>query len=155
MTVKCVAIGNRIMCDDSIGIKVAEELSSKMMKEGIELIIGETDGDYSLSLIENGDLLFIIDSTYMDISPGTVTVTRINDLIVKNQIFSQHQPNLINLINTYRKKVDGYVIGIEVDKIDFNLKLSDTLKNKLPQICEEVDKFICKTIYYSNKQLKG
>ncbi len=153
MTVKCVAIGNRIMEDDCIGIKVVEKLSSKMMKEGIELIIGETDSDYSLSLIEDGDLLIIIDSTYLGIIPGTVTVAPIDKLTVKNQIFSQHQPNLINLLDIYRKKVNGYVIGIEVEKIDFNLELSNTLKNKLPQICKEVDEFICKTIYNNQRLL--
>lgn len=143
MAVKCIAIGNSIMGDDSIGIKVAEKLSSRLKHDGIELILGETDVYYALSKIDNGDLLFIIDSTYFNICPGTVTFTFINDLIKQHShCYSQHQPSLIHLLKTYIKSVEGFVIGIEVEKIDFSLELSDSLKNMLPQICQKVYSFI-------------
>lgn len=133
------------MGDDGIGIKVAEEISTQIMQEGIELIFGETDSDYALSKIDDGDLVFIIDSTYLDVNPGTVTFRPISDMMEHNsQLYSQHQPNLIQLLNTYGKKVEGFVIGIEVEKIDFNLEISDTLKNRLSQICKEVYDFVCK-----------
>jgi len=41
-------------------------------------MFGETDIDYALSNIEEGDFLFIIDSTYLDLKPGTVTFTAVN-----------------------------------------------------------------------------
>ncbi|WP_019227193.1 hydrogenase maturation protease [Sedimentibacter sp. B4] len=142
MAVKCIAIGNRIMGDDAIGIKVTEELTTKLIKEDIVIIYGETDNEYALSKIKDGDLLFIIDSTYLDLMPGTVTVTSINDLSLKNNLTSQHQPSLIHLIKLYGKNINGFVIGIEVDTIEFSSELSNTLKLKFHNICQEVYEFI-------------
>ncbi len=143
MAVKCIAIGNAIMGDDGIGIKVAEALSQRLIQEHIELILGETDHDYALSKIENGDLLFIIDSSFFEINPGTITYTPISEVIDwHREAYSQHQPSLIYLLKTYGKEVEGYLIGIEVENIDFSLELSDTLKTRFLFICEEVYQFI-------------
>lgn len=131
------------MGDDGIGIKVAEHLSSHLEKENIEVILAETDVDYALSKVENGDFIFIIDSTYLGVSPGTITLTSIRDSNAgQHHMYSQHQPSLINLLKTYRKSVEGFVIGIEIEEIDFKLELSHTLNAKLLQICEEVDELI-------------
>jgi hydrogenase maturation protease len=59
MLIKCIAIGNRIMGDDSIGIRVTQEILPSLKKDKIEVIFGETDVDYALSKIEDGDFLFI------------------------------------------------------------------------------------------------
>lgn len=143
MAVKCIAIGNTIMGDDGIGIKVAQEISKHFVEEHIEFIYGETDVDYALSKIENADFLFLIDSTYFDINPGTITYTPLSQLIGQHiEVISQHQPSLIHLLKTYGKAVDGYLIGIEIAKIDFSLELSDILKNKFLSICEDVYLFI-------------
>lgn len=143
MAVKCIAIGNRIMGDDGIGIKVLEELSSQFRKENIEVIVGETDTDYTLSAINDGDLLFIFDSTYFDITPGTITFTTIErSMIQHQQVYSQHQPNLINLLKYHNKSVKGYIIGIEIKEIEFSLELSDILKKKFPDICSEVSSYV-------------
>ncbi len=148
MKIKCIAIGNRIMGDDSIGIKVLENLSQELEKEKIEVIFGETDIDYALNKIDDGDLLFIIDSTYFNIEPGTVTFTSIEKAIMMShrQIYSQHQPNLINLLKTYKKSVTGHIVGIEVEQIHFSLDLSETLRKNFFSICEEIHKFINQTI---------
>ena len=147
MRIKCIAIGNRIMGDDGIGIKVLEELLQELEKCKIEVIIGETDFDYGLSKIAEGDILFIIDSTYFNIDPGTVTFTPIEKAInCQWRIYSQHQPSLINLLHTYKKSVKGYIIGIEVEKIHFCLDLSVTLKEKFFSICEEIRVFIYEII---------
>lgn len=143
MAIKCIAIGNRIMGDDSIGIVVLEALSYQFMMAHIEMVFGETDIDYSLSKIDNGDFLFVLDATYLDIEPGTVTVTPLSNAMKQHkQIYSQHQPNLIDRLNINGKFVQGFLIGIEIQEINFSLELSDILKNKLSYICEEVSRII-------------
>lgn len=145
MAVKCIAIGNRIMGDDAIGIRVLEELRTKIINQGIELIFGETDNEYALSKIVEGDLLFIVDSTYFELIPGTVTFTSIKDLLIANNFTLQHQPSLIHLIKLYGINIYGYVIGIEVEKIELSIELSETLQLKLNHICQEVFEFILNT----------
>ncbi|MCC5911744.1 MAG: hydrogenase maturation protease [Clostridiaceae bacterium] len=147
MAVKCIAIGNQIMGDDGIAIRVVEELSPQLKHAGIEVILGETDIDYALSEIKDGDFLFVIDATYFNVKPSTVTFTPLNKSIGQYpQVYSQHQPNLVDLLKTYGKIVEGFIIGIEVEEIDFGLELSDTLKTRFLHICEEVYRFIYETI---------
>ena len=144
MKVKCIAIGNRIMGDDSIGSKVLEELSSELEKEEIKVILAETDTNYALSKIDDGDLLLIFDSTYFNITPGTVTFTPIEEALTRElcPIYSQHEPNLITLLKNYKKSVRGYIVGIEVEKICFSLVLSESLEEKFIDICKEIRQFI-------------
>lgn len=145
MGVKCIGIGNRIMGDDGIGIRVVEELAPWLQDIDIGVILGETDIDYALSKIEDGDFLFIVDATYFNVKPGTVTFTPINKFInLHHQAYSQHQPSLVHLLKTYGKTVEGFIIGIEVDEIDFGLELSSILETRFPHICEKVYQFIIK-----------
>lgn len=147
MAVKCIGIGNRIMGDDGIGIRVVEELSSRLKPIGIEVLLGETDVYYALNAINDGDFLFVVDATYFNIKPGTLTFTQIDKAIEQHfQAYSQHQPSLVQLIKIYGKPVEGFIIGIEVAEIDCSLELSNTLLSILPYICEEVYKFINKNI---------
>lgn len=144
MKIKCIAIGNRIMRDDSIGIRVLEEISENLDREYFEIIIGETDTDFVLSRIDDGDMFLIFDSTCMGIEPGTVTFTSMDNssLHQHNQIYSQHQPNLIDMINIYMKNAKGFIIGIEAKEIEFGTELSDVLEARFKSICEEVKEFL-------------
>lgn len=147
MRIKCIALGNRIMGDDSIAIRVLEEISSILEGENIDIVFGETDIDYALNEIEDGDFLFILDSTYFNIEPGTVTFTPIEEFNTnQGEVYSQHQPNLINLLKAYEKSVSGFIIGVEVQEIDFSLELSHILKRELSMICVEVSEFIKNTL---------
>jgi hydrogenase maturation protease len=146
MNIKCIAIGNRIMTDDGVGIKVLEELSCLLKLEKVELIVGETDYEYVLEKMEPDDFVFILDSTFYNREPGTVSYTPLKKIMNQNQGFlSQHQPNLIHMIKMKNSRVIGYVIGIEIERIDFGLELSHTLNTKFASICEEIYEFICQT----------
>jgi len=146
MAVKCIGIGNRIMGDDGIGIRVLEEISPRLKHISIEVIFGETDVDYILSKVEAGDFIFVIDATFFNKKPGTVTFIPIDKSMEQHsQAYSQHQPSLVHLLKIYGKSVEGFIIGIEVEEIDFSLELSNTLKNRLSHICEEVYQFIYET----------
>ncbi|MCY6356240.1 hydrogenase maturation protease [Clostridium sp. ZS2-4] len=140
MSKKLIAIGNRIMSDDGIGVLIAEKLKAELENTGIQVIIGETDVDYCLSLIEDGDLLFILDATLYGIKPGAVSIVELDktgDFFEKG--YSQHQLSLIKLLNSYAlKKVSGFVIGIEVSNIEFGIELSEILKENFEKIKNQV-----------------
>lgn len=144
MKIKCIATGNRIMKDDGIGIRVLEELTRNIDKEFFEVIIGETDTDFVLSKINDGDIFLLFDSTCFGIEPGTVTFTPIENssLYQQNQIYTQHQPNLIHMLNIYIKNVKGYIIGIEAKEIEFGTGLSDILEERFKSICKEIEEFL-------------
>lgn len=140
MSKKLIAIGNRIMSDDGIGVLIGEELKDNLENIGVKVIIGETDVDYCLSLIEDGDFLFVLDATLYGIKPGTVSLVELDktgDFFEKG--YSQHQLSLIKLLNSYSlKKVSGFVIGIEVSNIEFGIELSEVLKESFKKIKNQV-----------------
>jgi hydrogenase maturation protease len=137
---KCIAIGNRMMGDDSIGIRVLEQLSPQLEKKGIEIILAETDAEYAFTRLEKDDLVVVLDATYYGIIPGTVTITPISNEISqqKQEVYSQHQPSFLHLCQTYKQMVKGYTIGIEAQEIRFSLELSETLRKKFDEICKKI-----------------
>ena len=127
------------MKDDSIGILLAEAIKLKLIASGISVVICETNADYALSELIDVDLIFIIDSTYYDIKPGTVTVTPISDQLVSNSPnYSQHQLSLIDLIKTNKEPIEGFIIGVEIAEISFGIELSNCLSQQFNQLCNEV-----------------
>ncbi|MBZ9623058.1 hypothetical protein G9F71_009330 [Clostridium sp. FP2] len=70
---KVIAIGNRLMMDDAIAVLILEKIKNILENEGIEAIIGETDVEFCFSKLNEQDLFYIIDSTYYENLPGTVT----------------------------------------------------------------------------------
>lgn len=143
---KVIAIGNTLMQDDGIAIKVAQNLNSLLIKDGFEIIIGETDTDYIMDNISNGDLLFFIDSTNLGIAAGSITITPLSEIISLNNNSSIHSFNCINAIKYYSLHVEGYIIGIEIQSLDFTNCLSSQLSMLFPHICKNVYKTIFKLI---------
>lgn len=141
MSIKLFAIGNRIMGDDAVAIHIAQKLEDSLKDLGVDIIIGETDFQYCLSKIEENDYIIIVDSTYFEINPGSVTVNSLKDigrLNCNNSLFSQHSYSLIGMIQFFYKYIDGIVIGIEGSQFDFSLTLSKVLEDGLEDISNKV-----------------
>lgn len=158
MSIKVIAIGNRLMGDDGIAIYVAEKLRNRLKEKGIEVIIGETDFEYCLSKIEKDDKVIILDATYFGLLPGTVLEIVNNrhverELLYKNiflhenkfsheNLFSQHRYSLVKAIRDCYPSVDYYIIGIEGENYNFSLRLSDCIEKKFEQICDRSKEII-------------
>lgn len=142
MKVKVIAIGNTLMEDDGIAIIAVEKIREKLINNNIQVIIGETDFEYCISLIEEGDLLFIIDASYYGKSPGEITVFNLENCKYEKKVYTQHSYNVIDLIKLYYKYVRGYIVAIEVSNISFKLGLSKELESKIQIISEEILNYI-------------
>lgn len=148
MSIKLIAIGNRLMCDEGIAVKVAEKLKDELSSEDIEVMLGETDSDFYLNDIKDSDLLFILDATCYCIEPGTIT-------LVPLEKYSLHYNNYItkhdfSLLNSYcnNKNASGYIIGIEIYNITFDKNLSENLEDKFIVISKKI-KSLIKALKYS------
>lgn len=144
MAVKVISIGNILMGDDGVGIRVGERIKYYLEDRNIEIITGETDFQYCVSKIQQGDFLFILDAAITGKEPGDITVIPIENYIYKGNLYSQHGCSLITLINLYKKEVKGYIIAIEVQEIKFSLELSSLLQSKLNNITKEIIEIIKK-----------
>lgn len=130
------------MEDDSIALRVAEEIKDKINKD-IEIIIGETDFEYCLERIDENDFLIILDTTLIGVNPGDISKMDLKEVYnYKDYFYSQHQLSLVELLDLYKINVKGLILGIEAYNISFSNNLSKVLKDKFNIICNEVIKEI-------------
>lgn len=142
MKIKVIAVGNTLMEDDGIAIVVLEKLKEKFIERNIEVIIGETDFQYCISSIQDGNFIFFIDAVYYGKKPGEITVIPLEKYQYKKKYYTQHSYSVVDLIKLYFKDVKGYIIGIEIGEISFSYGLSSTLENNIAIISENVLKEI-------------
>jgi len=137
---KVIAIGNRIMMDDAIGIKIVESLKEDLEQLGFSIVLGETDIDYTLNEINEEDFIIIVDSSLMGKNPGSISVSSLNNIKEYNEkIYSLHQMSLVKVLSSSDLfKIDGLLITIEASEINFGMELSRILKNKFEAIKNKV-----------------
>lgn len=138
---KIFGVGNILMCDDGIGVRVAQGLKKSIenIDNRIKVIIGETDYMYCISEINKEDLVIIIDGTYFNIEPGEITVLPLDIFHEKLRISKfQHEESLVKVLTREFGEIRGWIIGIEIESIDYSLDLSPTLKKDFDYICEKV-----------------
>ena len=143
MAKKVIAIGNRLMMDDAVGVVILEKIKKILEDKGIESIVGETDVDFCFSKLNTDDVFYIIDSTYYGNIPGTVTFKNLKDVKkTTGHSRSIHSLGLVELVNIYDLDIKGYFIGIEIANIDINIGLSHILESKLENISRDILSFI-------------
>lgn len=156
--IKVIAIGNILLSDDGIGVKVLENLEKdlKNFSDNIQVIIGETDCYYCLDNIEGEDFLIILDSTYFGIEPGSVIVLTLEecDEYMKSFI-TAHEDSLINILRRQYREVKGYLIGIEIAEIGFSLELSTILQERFQEICLIIKEKIKDILYLQGAKTRG
>lgn len=142
--IKIFGIGNVLLSDDGIGVRIVEHLRDKLMDlndyykqydEEIAVIIGENDYLYCLNNIKEDDYIIIIDATCFMIKPATVTIRNLKecDEFIEGDFIgelSTHEESFLNSVRREKNNIDGWLIGIEVSKIDHSLQLSKELSKK-------------------------
>mgnify|MGYP000956181969 CR=1 FL=1 len=140
--IKLVAVGNRLMMDDGIAIRVAEELRNRFTCLQLDIIIGETDCHSSFYLLNDNDFVIILDAMYMGEESGSVHVFSLDALSNPSGSCTQHDMSILELMRLYNCKFKGCIIGIEVADIGFGDCLSPVLMEKFPKVCSEVESVI-------------
>jgi hydrogenase maturation protease len=140
---KLIAIGNQMMKDDAIASRIAQQLKDYLYAQEIQIIIGETDVDYCIDQIQDGDDLIILDGVYGEGTPGDICIFPVENMDCHRKIFfTQHQPNVLDGLKLYKKLTTGIFIGIQIADISFGLSLSEIMEAVLPQVCQRVQENI-------------
>ena len=138
MNKKVIAMGNTLMKDDAIGIEVAKEIEAKLLEQGIEVIYGETDVQYSISNIQEDDYIFILDAACYGKSPGEITSLPLNTFVSNKKGYCGHNYSVLDLLKLYYPNVKGKIYAIEIKEVKFGLGLSSVLQDKLKVISEDI-----------------
>lgn len=131
---KLIAIGNILMGDDAIGLRIAQAIKREMDKRKIELILGETDIEYCILNIKNDDYVIFIDSCITGKRLGDLSIYPIDSYLEFCKKGFQHDIDILKLVSLYKLDIKGYIIGIEIEKISFKYGLSKELEGKIEEI---------------------
>jgi len=143
-----LGLGNILLKDEGVGVRVVWELEKKNLPGNIELVDAGTSGLDILSFIENVDKLIIIDAVKTAKTPGTLYRLDFKSLseLSHSQKLSLHQLGILETLQIAKKigklpeKI--IIIGIEPKEIDWGLELSPEIEKKIPDLIDLVLKEI-------------
>ena len=138
-----LGIGNRLMEDDGIGVRIAEELAMESDMQNVDFVVGETDVDFCLSKLLEADHCIIIDSAYLGNEPGTISVFPLKEIIEqKRSAMSFHDFDLIHAMTTENLLKEGLLITVEVSNINFSTELSSVMNERFRGILHDIKEIL-------------
>lgn len=142
-----LGVGNILLKDEGIGVRVIEELQRRyMFPENVRVVDGGTQGLWLMSTIQETDRLIVVDAVLGDGEPGTLYRLE-RDQLPKGLRAKQsaHDSDLIealnlcNLIDQGPKSV--VVIGIQPQDIQpFGLELTEKIAARMEDLIDLVIK---------------
>ncbi|MGW8161806.1 MAG: HyaD/HybD family hydrogenase maturation endopeptidase [Desulfobulbales bacterium] len=144
MDILVLGIGNVLLTDEGIGVRVLKELERRYsFPVNVELLDGGTAGIELLRHISNRDCLIIIDAMKCDQEPGTVMRLTGNDVPAAFRTrISPHQLGLSDLLAaamlTDELPKELILFGVEPESIDIGLDLTDTVEASVDKLLDAV-----------------
>jgi hydrogenase maturation protease len=144
MKVVILGLGNILLADDGVGVKVIEFLRQNFtFPPYIELIDGGVKGLELLSVIEGTSHLLIIDAIDIGEESGAVVNISVSEILTRSPfLLSPHQIGLKDILGAARLSnfLPRYsiLIGIQPEVIELGLELSEPVKLALPKLTQTV-----------------
>ena len=138
-----LGIGNILLCDEGVGVRVIEQMQKLQIPDHVELVDGGTAGADLLDVLAERQKVIIIDAVQADCKPGTMLRFTIDDLIHPNGVgMSLHEIGLGEAL-TMTKQLgcapkDVVVFGIKPKNIECGLELSAEIAASVPKVIDMV-----------------
>ncbi len=142
MKIAVIGIGNILLGDEGVGVRIVEELSKRDLPENVEVHDGATSGIALLNFLVDKDKVIIVDAVKGEEEPGTVYQFSIDEALEKSEMVSLHDLDFVMAYQTSKDILeltdDITVIGVEPKTIESGIELSKEIKNVIPQVVELV-----------------
>jgi len=132
-----LGIGNPILKDDSVGIKVVEEVKKRAEVDVDFMMSTDLDVVYKLMGYEKA---IVVDGIKTGNEPGTIYVLSLDDLFVSYKFSSSHSLDLATAIKigyeVFKDEMpkDLKIIAIEVDDANsFGYNCSESVRRAIPE----------------------
>ena len=121
-----LGLGNMLLKDEGIGVHVAQQLLRRNLGDNVEVIDGGASSLDVLLLQEGPYKLVVVDAMKAGRKPGTIYKSR----------FQADQMD--GLRQTFSKKEQVVIIGVEPNEIDGGLELTEPVSERMPEIINSV-----------------
>ncbi|HEB74349.1 MAG TPA: hydrogenase maturation protease [Candidatus Desulfofervidus auxilii] len=151
MKITVLGIGNILLKDEGVGVRVIEHLKKYNLPKEVELIDGGTATASLFPIFTETDHLIVIDAVKGKMSPGTIYQLGLNDLMpTKKASISLHDLGLLEALDMAKKIGKSprsvVIFGIEPKEIDWGMELTPEINQKLPEIIklvtEKIEEFL-------------
>lgn len=142
MKIAVIGIGNILLGDEGVGVRIVEELRKRDLPENVEVHDGATSGIALLNFLEDKDKVIIVDAVKGGEEPGTVHQFSIDKALEKPEMVSLHDIDFVMAYQTSKDILDLTeditVIGVEPKTIEDGMELSEQVENAVPHAIELV-----------------
>lgn len=144
-----VGVGNILLSDEGIGVRVIQELEKYPTAEDIELLDAGTDIFTIMSSDTSYRTIIVVDAIRGNKTPGTVfCYPVVEDLNVETDNNSIHQIQIVEALKLIKRTIEKFhntnikLIGVEPAQIEYGVGLSTTIEQKVETLVELVKKEI-------------
>lgn len=139
-----VGLGNPLMGDDGIGVRVSRELRERRVVD-INVVDGGTPGFGLLELLAEERLVIMVDAVDAAREPGSVFWVDPDTLFSETRKSSLHQINLTDALDLLGKsgtRATLKIIGVQPSRVGPGLELSEILAARMNMIATEAGEMI-------------
>ena len=146
MKIAIVGVGNILLKDEGIGVKVVKELENEYtFPPDITLVDGGTAGHHLVNVVADFDVVIVIDAVQGGEPPGTVYRFTLDQIPFElNTHLSLHQVGVLEALNQVKllgKKQKVIFVGIEPEDISpWGMELTPVVEEKKPELKKLVRK---------------
>ena len=135
-----LGVGNPLMSDDGVGIRVLDALSARQPAlDGVEYLDAGTLGLVLLARLERVEALLVIDAAQLGVAPGQVAVLHGVDMdaFFRNARGSVHEVGIRDLLDAARL-MDALpprraFVGVQPQHVAIGSSLTPALQDALPE----------------------
>jgi hydrogenase maturation protease len=139
-----LGLGNPLLGDEGIGVRVVEELKGLELPDGVTVVEGGTAGLGLIALMEGYQRVIIVDAANMDQPPGHVA--RFTPLEAQFQAaeapLSLHQIGLREALALAEAlevtPAELVIVGIQPNRVEMGTGLSPEVEKAIPQIIRTI-----------------
>ena len=135
-----LGIGNSLLGDDGVGVRLVEELSRHAGGWGaaIEFLDGGTQGLALLGRLEGRRVLVLLDAVALGAAPGTVHILRNQEVLTMGfRSTTAHEGNAGELLRAAMLIGDlppeVVVVGVEPESVRTGMGLSESVEKAMPK----------------------
>ena len=134
-----LGIGNILLCDEGVGVRVIEHMQKMHLPDYVELVDGGTGGADLLDVLAERKKVIVVDSVQSDYDPGIVLRFTAEDLVRPNQTsMSLHEIGLAeSLIMTRQLRCEPeevVIFGIKPKSTECGMELSQEVTASVPKV---------------------
>lgn len=139
-----IGIGNILLKDDGVGVHVVKRLENEKLPSTIELVDGGTSTLDTLGYFLDYKKVIVVDCLRAGYEPGTIYKIHPEDIKnYKKENLSIHDVQILDVVkmaNMLGKFPKVTILGIEPEKICFDLQMTEIMNKKIPDVIKHIKK---------------